>query len=226
MNFNEGRKTNRREIRTVLGGASDFRLSANGKKLLVRKDDAFTIVDAAPDQRLDKPLNLAAMTTEIDPRAEWRQIFNDAWRFYRDFFYDSQMRGVDWTRVREKYLKFLDVCASRDDLDYVIGEMAGELGNSHVFVFSTSTGQQSEGVGMLGVDFGLDHGAYRIRSGTVYTETHEFARCGLKDFDEHAYTPRRKRDRAHRSGCPRCICFGGWRDDYGSHPGGLQRARF
>jgi tricorn protease len=162
MNFNEGRKTNRREIRTVIGGASDFRLSANGKKLLVRKDDAFTIVDAAPDQGSGKPLSLTAMSAEIDPRAEWRQIFNDAWRFYRDFFYDSQMRGVDWTRVREKYVKLRDVCATREDLDYVIGEMAGELGNSHVFVFSTSAGQQSEGVAMLSVDFGLNHGAYRI----------------------------------------------------------------
>jgi tricorn protease len=81
---------------------------------------------------------------------------------FRDFFYDASMRGVDWTAVRRKYAPLLDACASRSDVDLVIGDMGGELGSSHVFVGSAPAGAEEEQTGMLGMDFTVDQGAYRI----------------------------------------------------------------
>ena len=73
------------------------------------------------------------------------------------------MRGVDWLSAREKYASLLDVCADREDVDYVIGEMLGELGSSHVYLESPPGKQlPPENVGMLDVDFEVDHEAYRI----------------------------------------------------------------
>jgi len=74
------------------------------------------------------------------------------------------MRGVNWPQIREKYARLLDTCASREDVDYVIGEMLGELGSSHVYLNPPSgAGATAEGTGMLGVDFSVDRGAYQIR---------------------------------------------------------------
>jgi len=114
-------------------------------------------------EKLKEALNLGDMHEEIQPPAEWRQIFTDAWRLYRDFFYDPAMRGVDWVTVREKYASLLDACADREDVDYVIGEMLGELGSSHVYL-DPPPGRQlpPENVGMLDVDFVVDQEAYRI----------------------------------------------------------------
>src|SRR4030095_14700158 len=79
---------------------------------------------------------------------------------FRDFFYDASMRGVDWTAVRTKYAPLLDACASRSDVDLVIGDMAGELGSSHVFVGSAPAGAEEGRNGMLGGEFPLDPGGY------------------------------------------------------------------
>jgi tricorn protease len=104
------------------------------------------------------------MLIDIDPPVEWKQIFVEAWRLYRDFFYDPSMRGVNWSQMQEKYARLLDACASREDVDYVIGEMLGELGSSHVYLNPPSSdGAPPEGTGMLGVDFSVDRGAYQIR---------------------------------------------------------------
>jgi tricorn protease len=152
------------EAATVVTGTGDFNLSADGKKLLVRKGDSLAIVSPAPGQSLDHPVSLAGMTVEIDPAAEWRQIFADAWRFLRDFFYDAQMHHADWAAMREKYAKLLDHCASRDDVNDTVGQMIGELSASHCGVRNPGdVARPPEGaVGMLGVDFERHAGAYRI----------------------------------------------------------------
>jgi tricorn protease len=162
LNFTGGSDSGRKS-KTVLSRASAFRLSDDGKKVLVRVGDTMAIVDAAPGQKLDAQISMSGMTVEIEPRDEWRQIFNDAWRLYRDFFYDPAMRGVDWSAMREKYGRLLAACANREDVDYVIGEMLGELSSSHVYLNSPPKQQlPPEEVGMLGVDFELAQGAYRI----------------------------------------------------------------
>jgi tricorn protease len=148
--------------KTVLEGVGEFALTADGKKLLAWDDERMAIVEARPEQKME-PLSTAGMTVEVDPRAEWRQMFLEAWRLERDFFYDPGMHGVDWQAVRERYEAMLADCASRDDLTFVIQEMISELNVGHAYY---RPGSQEEtpriSVGMLGADFELADGAYRI----------------------------------------------------------------
>ncbi len=151
------------EEKTVLDGFGSFRLTADGKKLLVRRGSQLAIVDAKPDQEFEATIDVSGLEATIDPRAEWQQIFDDAWRLMRDFFYDPHMHGVDWKKIKKQYAAMLEDCASRDDVGYVIREMISELNVGHAYYFGGDTGDEPRrNVGLLGVDFEIDHGAYRI----------------------------------------------------------------
>jgi len=159
VNFKEGLNA-----KTLLDGFGDFKLSADGKKLVVRQDNNLALVDPLPNQKADRQIKIEGLNVEIDSRAEARQIFNEMWRVYRDYFYDQKMRGVDWPAMRDKYAKLLEACSRREDVYEVIGEMLGELGSSHVFLVPPAAFQiEREQTGTIVVDFELDHGAYRIR---------------------------------------------------------------
>ncbi|MBI1852057.1 MAG: PDZ domain-containing protein [Planctomycetes bacterium] len=151
------------EEKTVAANAANFEISADGKKVLVVRDKTASMQDAAAGSTAENIVT-ADMAVTIDPREEWRQIFTDAWRIERDFFYDPGMHGVDWGSVRKQYAAMLEDCASREDVSFVIGEMIAELNVGHAYVWSV--GDVEEGakvaVGMLGVDFTLTDGAYRI----------------------------------------------------------------
>jgi len=153
-----------REEKTIVADVDGFELSADGKKLLVWKKDKYAIVDPKPDQKLEKTLATSEMSLRVDPVAEWRQMFNDAWRFERDYFYDPNMHGVDWKAMRERYGTLLDDAVTRFDVHFVIGELIGELSSSHTYRGGGDLEQGlKRGVGMLGVDFALENGAYRIK---------------------------------------------------------------
>ena len=163
-------KDEKHKEKTVLKDVGSFALSADGKKLLARKNGkTLAIVDAAADQKMDKPLSLADMKVMIDPRSEWRQMFNEAWRIERDFFYDPHMQGQDWPAVRKQYAPMLADCASRADVRFVIGEMISELNVGHTYARGGGdfeTGPRVP-VGLLGCDYELANGAYRISR--IYT---------------------------------------------------------
>jgi tricorn protease len=152
-----------REEKTILPNANGLELSADGKKLLVVQDGRYAIIDVKADAKFEHPLRVAEMEMVVDPRAEWRQIFADAWRFNRDFFYDRTMHGVDWDAMRERYGRLIDDCVTRWDVNFVIGELISELNSSHTY---RSGGDEEVGprrnVGLLGVDWSLENGAYRI----------------------------------------------------------------
>jgi tricorn protease len=153
-----------REEKTVFADATGYDLSADGKKLLVAtRDRRLGIIDVKPDQKLEHPLRTAEMEATVDPRAEWRQIFADVWRLYRDFFYDRNMHGLNWPQMRQQYGRLIDDCVTRWDVNFVIGELISELNSSHTY---RGGGELESGprlaVGLLGVDWALDHGAYRI----------------------------------------------------------------
>lgn len=161
----KAKKEEDKKEKTVVDKAGVFAITADGKKLLVHKDDGnYAIVDAAADQKADEKVPLGGMTAYVDPREEWRQIFNEAWRIHRDFFYVPNMHGVDWPAMRDHYAKMLDDCVSRDDVTYVIGEMIAELNVGHAYVRGAGDVESEPRVstGMLGCDFELDDGAFRI----------------------------------------------------------------
>ena len=154
----------KRSESSVLAGQSSFDMSADGKKLLVRKESSYHIVSAAPAQKLGGAVSLSGMTTVIDPRAEWKQILSDTWRIQRDFFYDPNMHGVNWPAIRKQYAAMLADCATREDVAYVIGEMIAELNVGHAYVRSAGDAEKSPSVnvGLLGCDFELHKGSFRI----------------------------------------------------------------
>lgn len=152
----------KREEKVVAAGAGGFAISADGKKLLVVRGGSASIQDASAGSQAEA-VPTAGMTMRIDPREEWRQIVLEAWRTERDFFYDPGMHGLDWAKVRDHYMAMLPDCASRADVSLVIGEMIGELNVGHAYYMGgESDPQPSVPVGMLGADFELANGAYRI----------------------------------------------------------------
>ncbi|MEW6074120.1 MAG: PDZ domain-containing protein [Planctomycetota bacterium] len=148
--------------KTVAAASGGFAITADGKKLLVPAGNAATIHKAAADAE-GKKVVTAGMDVAIEPRAEWRQIFLDVWRLQRDFFYVENMHGVDWPGVRDRYLPMLDACVSREDVSYVLGEMIAELNVGHTYYSGGDVDDEPKrNVGLLGVDWELDQGAYRI----------------------------------------------------------------
>ena len=152
-----------REEKTVLADADSYQIAAGGSKILVAKKKAFALIDPKPEQKMDKKVSTAELEMTVDPAAEWRQIFNDAWRFERDFFYDPNMHGVNWNEMRTRYGALLADCVTRFDVNFVLGELIAELNSSHTYRGGGDL-EKSEhrGVGLLGADYALENGAYRI----------------------------------------------------------------
>jgi tricorn protease len=153
----------KRKSRTVLGDVDGYQLAADGKHLLAVKDNNWYIVAADEGQKPDKKLRTGEMQQWVNPREEWRQILVDAWRFERDFFYDPNMHSVDWNKVKEQYLKMLDGASTREELDFILGEMIGELSSSHTYHGGGVT-QPTLHVptGYLGIDWVADGDYYKV----------------------------------------------------------------
>jgi tricorn protease len=147
---------------SMLDRGGPFTMSAEGKALLVARDRGFFIVER-PNAAERVPT--AGMRKVIeDPREEWRQIFWDAWRIYRVYFYDPNMHGVDWKAIGDRYAAQIDDAMSRADVNFILGELIAELNVGHAYV--SAPGDIETGptvpVGLLGADFALENGAYRI----------------------------------------------------------------
>jgi tricorn protease len=152
-----------REEKTVMGDADGFLVTADGKMMLVWNNESFAIVKVAANQKMDKRLRTRELEATIDPRAEWRQLFADVWRLERDYFYDPNMHGVDWTAMREQYGRLIEDAVTRWDVNFVIGELIAELNASHTYRRGGDTESvERRSVGLLGVDWSLENGAYRI----------------------------------------------------------------
>lgn len=153
-----------REAKTVLPGTGAYVLAPDGKKLLYRHGGGLAIADAAPNQTAGaNPVPVERAKVRIEPRAEWAQIYGDAWRILRDWFYDPKMHRVDWTAMREKYRPWLNAVAHRDDLDFVLGELLGELNVGHAYVFRGESPRVDRVVaGVLGCEFEVKDERYQI----------------------------------------------------------------
>jgi tricorn protease len=152
-----------REEKTVIDDVDGFEASHDGTKLFVRKESKFGIIDTKPNQKLEKTMPTSELEAPVDPRAEWQQMFADAYRFERDYFYDPGMHGVDWARMRAQYARLLDDAVTRWDVNFVLGELIAELNASHTYRGGGDEEEPaSRGVGMLGADFEVADGAFRV----------------------------------------------------------------
>ena len=150
---------------TLIMPASGYEISANGEKLLYQLDNKFGI--ATLGQKPDKPaLALGEVQVKIVPQDEWQNIFNEAWRVNRDYFYDPGMHGVDWVAMKEKYSQFLPHLTTRDDLYQVMEWMFSELGvGHHRFSSRGDDFEKPDNIkgGLLGADYVVENGRYRIK---------------------------------------------------------------
>jgi tricorn protease len=152
-----------REEKEVVGGVGDYRLAARGGKVLYQSGGKWSIADVKPDSKGEE-LDLSDLRMRLDPRAEWAQMFHEDWRIGRDWFYDSQMHGIGWDKMMERYGALVPHVTTRSDLDFIFGEMVGELEAGHTYVQSgEEPGVDRVEGGMLGAEFEDDgSGQYRI----------------------------------------------------------------
>jgi tricorn protease len=155
------------EEKKVIAAVDAYRLSADGEQLTYMQNGKAGIVSARGDNAKGTTLNHSDLKTWFAPRAEWQQLFNEAWRLQRDYYYEPGMHGLDWTAERERYQPLIAKAVCRQDVRFVIGELIGELNTSHTYVFGGDQRRQLApvGVGLLGADVEADTqtGRYRLR---------------------------------------------------------------
>jgi tricorn protease len=176
----QGSTVHRFDIKTrksdvAVGGVRSFEIAANGEKMLYRQGDRWFIAPVRPMVQGGSPgpgpggpdgltsLKTDALEVRINPREEWKQMYHEAWRLERDFFYDPDYHGLDLKAAEKKYEPYLANIASRGDLNYLFAEMLGELTVGHLGV---GGGEQPEvkrvPAGLLGCDFKIENGRYRF----------------------------------------------------------------
>ncbi|HSE62719.1 MAG TPA: PDZ domain-containing protein [Thermoanaerobaculia bacterium] len=156
-----------RKTETMLPEIEDYQISADGKKVVYRVKDDWAIAGTA-GKKIDtseaKTLKTASIEVKVDPRAEWKEMFEDAWRINRDYFYDPNMHGVDWKGMRAKYSALLPDVAVRQDLNRVIRWMLSELSVGHSYITNVGDTMETKSVpgGLLGADYVIDNGRYKF----------------------------------------------------------------
>ncbi|NLE34129.1 MAG: peptidase S41, partial [Bacteroidales bacterium] len=161
-------------------GIDNYRLSADGSTIVFRKNGGVSLMPA--DGGNPAPLRLTDLKVWYDPVSEWKQIFNEAWRMERDYYYEPGMHGQDWPAMKQKYEKLADRASCRNDLTFIIGEMIAELNTSHTYVYGGDSKRRAEPVntGMLGADYSVDKQNNLYRFSKIYRE---------KDWSREAWPP-------------------------------------
>ncbi len=156
-------------------GLQGFVVSANGEKVLTRQGGNWSIAPVKPLATGNGPtppmppaapgagMNVAGLEVKVDPKAEWKQMFREAVRIQREYFYDANHHGLDLEWLEKHYSAWLPAVASRQDLNYLMSEALGEVTVSHMGVVGGDVPQgRFVGVGLLGADYELHQGRYRF----------------------------------------------------------------
>ncbi len=146
------------KLKTMVEGVRSFNLTGDGEKILVRKKSNFYVIDAGTGKvsdLSDKKIDLSGWRFAITPQEDWKQIFTDAWRMERDYFYDKNMHGVNWKAMHDKYFALVDRVTTRNELSDLIGRFVGELSALHTSVRGGDTrdDQKNISVASLGARF-------------------------------------------------------------------------
>jgi tricorn protease len=166
----------KRKAETMQAGVASYVLTPDSKKvLLFAPPESWSIVETA---KLGAPapaataagagrdkLNTEAIEVRVEPRAEWKQIFDEAWRINRDYFYATNYHGADWPAMRKKYEEFLPHLTNSGDLYRVVRWMLSELAVGHSFTTPGERFTERKPVpgGLLGADFEIVEGRYRFK---------------------------------------------------------------
>jgi tricorn protease len=162
-----------RKADVVIGGVRSFEISSNGEKMLYQQGDKWVIAAPKPmgsgappppqPANGDKALKTEGIEVRVNPREEWKQMYQEAWRIERDFFYDPNYHGLDLTGAEKRYAPYLENIESRADLNYLFSEMLGELTIGHLFVAGGDFPDVKRvQTGLLGADYKIENGRYRF----------------------------------------------------------------
>jgi tricorn protease len=165
-----------RKPEKLMEGANDFTVSFDGKKMLYskgRRDNRKWFISSATAPargeggpaagKPETPMTLAKMEVRVDPRAEWKQEYNEVWRIERDFFYDPNLHGLDLAATSKHYESYLENVGSRIDFSYLLAEMLGELTVGHMYIRTPPEPPNEQGkVGLLGAEYTVENSRYRF----------------------------------------------------------------
>lgn len=166
-----------RKPEKLMEGANDFTVSFDGKKMLYskgRRDNKKWFISSATAPargeggpaagKPETPLALSKMEVRVDPRAEWKQEYNEVWRIERDFFYDPNLHGLDLAATKKQYEPYLENVGSRIDFSYLLAEMLGEITVGHMYIRTPPEPPNEQGkVGLLGAEYTVENGRYRFQ---------------------------------------------------------------
>jgi tricorn protease len=158
----------KRKAEVFLTGVTRFSISGDGKKLLHQSSGQWTVTGTEAPSRPGEGRLQLALQMQLDPAVEWRQIFDEAWRMERDFFYDPALHGADWSAVYARYSPLIPFVRHRTDLTYVLDQLGGELSVGHSFVGGGDFPPvDSTRTGMLGADLTPEGDRWKIAR--IYT---------------------------------------------------------
>jgi tricorn protease len=156
------------EASEFVTGVSQVSVSGDGAKLLFQADDSWRVVGTDAKPEAGKGTLALSLRMQLDRQAEWRQMFDEMWRYQREFFYDPDMHGNDWDAVRDRYRPLVEHVRHRWDLTYVLDQVNGELSVGHSFVGGGDfPAVDTSRVGLLGADLVAENGRWRIQR--IYT---------------------------------------------------------
>ena len=162
---------------TLVSGIDSFRLSSDAKTLVYSTGRRLRVIKAGKKVEGEKSesrggpsrqtgwIDLNRIKASIVPTAEWHQMYREAWRLQRDFFWTEDMSGVDWEHVYQRYLPLLERIATRREFSDLMWEMQGELGTSHAYEMGGDyRSSPNYAQGFLGADYAYDaeNNGYRI----------------------------------------------------------------
>ncbi|RLD19795.1 MAG: protease, partial [Bacteroidetes bacterium] len=162
------------KLKTMVSEVNGFELTGNGEKILVRKGRSYYMIKAGTGKVSDlskSKIDLSGWRFAITPREDWRQIFTDAWRMERDYFYDKNMHGVNWTAMYDKYLPLVDRVTTRNELSDLIGRFVGELSALHTSVRGGDQRNDDKNISVasLGAEFSRDEQNNGFKIEYIYT---------------------------------------------------------
>lgn len=153
------------EVKSLVQGASGATVSSDGKTLLYESRGSYFIIPAGqkPATSETGKIKLDGIKVLVNPAAEWKQMYNEVWQMEKEYFYVENMHGADWPAVKAKYEKFLPFVNHRSDLSYLFNEMMGEMVVGHNYINPGDEPSATQvGVGMLGADYEIENGYYKI----------------------------------------------------------------
>jgi tricorn protease len=179
--FPEGSSVHRFDLKerradVVVSGVDYFEMARNGKKYLYGQKGSWRIGALKPmlpagapspppaaGESADKVMPTQNIQIKVKPLEEWRQMYREAWRIEREFFYDPHLHGLDLDGTEKKYAPYVEAVASRTDLNYLFAEMLGEITVGHLSVGGGDIPRANRmATGLLGADYAIENGRYRF----------------------------------------------------------------